>query len=236
VFELCNVTAGYGTTTVLRDVSLVVPAGSVVALLGSNGAGKTTLLRAASGLIPARGRITLDGKDLSGHSPHDFARAGICHVPEGRGIFRSLTVRDNILLQAGSGSVADAIDRAVSVFPILGQRLGQIAGTLSGGQQQMLALARAYVTQPKVVLLDEVSMGLAPVVVDEIFDFLGRLAAEGTSLLIVEQYVTRALKLSDYVFLLNRGQVGFAGEPGELDVDELFTSYMGRSAEAAVPV
>jgi branched-chain amino acid transport system ATP-binding protein len=236
VFELCNLTAGYGTTTVLRDVSLVVPAGSVVALLGSNGAGKTTLLRAASGLIPARGRITLDGKDLSGHSPHDFARAGICHVPEGRGIFRSLTVRDNILLQAGSGSVADAIDRAVSVFPILGQRLGQIAGTLSGGQQQMLALARAYVTQPKVVLLDEVSMGLAPVVVDEIFDFLGRLAAEGTSLLIVEQYVTRALKLSDYVFLLNRGQVGFAGEPGELDVDELFTSYMGRSAEAAVPV
>jgi branched-chain amino acid transport system ATP-binding protein len=236
VFELCNVTAGYGTTTVLRDVSLVVPAGSVVALLGSNGAGKTTLLRAASGLIPARGRITLDGKDLSGHSPHDFARAGICHVPEGRGIFRSLTVRDNILLQAGSGSVSDAIERAVSVFPILGQRLGQTAGTLSGGQQQMLALARAYVTTPKVVLLDEVSMGLAPVVVDEIFDFLGRLAAEGTSLLIVEQYVTRALKLSDYVFLLNRGQVGFAGEPGELDVDELFTRYMGRSAEAAVPV
>jgi branched-chain amino acid transport system ATP-binding protein len=236
VFELRNVTAGYGTTTVLRDVSLVVPAGSVVALLGSNGAGKTTLLRAASGLIPARGRITLDGKDLSGHSPHDFARAGICHVPEGRGIFRSLTVRDNILLQAGSGSVNDAVERAVSVFPILGQRLGQTAGTLSGGQQQMLALARAYVTTPKVVLLDEVSMGLAPVVVDEIFDFLGRLAAEGTSLLIVEQYVTRALKLSDYVFLLNRGQVGFAGEPGELDVDELFTRYMGRSAEAAVPV
>ena len=236
MFELCNLTAGYGTTTVLRDVSLVVPAGSVVALLGSNGAGKTTLLRAASGLIPARGRITLDGKDLSGHSPHDFARAGICHVPEGRGIFRSLTVRDNIVLQAGASSLADAIDRATTAFPILGQRLGQTAGTLSGGQQQMLALARAYVTQPKVVLLDEVSMGLAPVVVDEIFDFLGRLAAEGSSLLIVEQYVTRALKLSDYVFLLNRGQVGFAGEPGELDVDELFTRYMGRSTEAALPV
>jgi branched-chain amino acid transport system ATP-binding protein len=235
VFELRNVTAGYGTTTVLRDVSLVVPAGSVVALLGANGAGKTTLLRAASGLIPARGRITLDGKDLSGHSPHDFARAGICHVPEGRGIFRSLAVRDNILLQAGSGSVGDAIDRAVSVFPILGKRLGQIAGTMSGGQQQMLALARAYLTTPKVVLLDEVSMGLAPVVVDEIFDFLGRLAAEGTSLLIVEQYVTRALKLSDYVFLLNRGQVSFAGEPGELDADELFAGYMGKRAEA-VPV
>jgi len=236
VFELRNVTAGYGITTVLRDVSLVVPAGSVVALLGANGAGKTTLLRAASGLIPARGRITLDGKDLGGHSPHDFARAGICHVPEGRGIFRSLTVRDNIVLQAGAGSVTDAIARATSVFPILGQRLGQIAGTLSGGQQQMLALARAYVTTPRVVLLDEVSMGLAPVVVDEIFDFLGRLAAEGTSLLIVEQYVTRALQLSDYVFLLNRGQVSFAGEPGELDVDELFTRYMGRAAEPAVPV
>ena len=236
MFELRNVSAGYGTTTVLRDVSLVVPEGSVVALLGSNGAGKTTLLRAASGLIPVRGRITLDGQVLSGHHPHDFARAGICHVPEGRGIFRSLTVRDNIVLQAGAGSVSDAIARATSVFPILGQRLSQTAGTLSGGQQQMLALARAYVTNPKVVLLDEVSMGLAPVVVDEIFEFLGRIAAEGTSLLIVEQYVTRALKLSDYVFLLNRGEVSFAGEPGELDVDELFTRYMGRAAEPAVPV
>jgi branched-chain amino acid transport system ATP-binding protein len=236
VFELRNVSAGYGTTTVLRDVSLVVPAGSVVALLGSNGAGKTTLLRAASGLIPVRGEITLDGQLLSGRHTHDFARAGVCHVPEGRGIFRSLTVRDNIVLQAGAGSIGEAIDKATSVFPILGQRLSQTAGTLSGGQQQMLALARAYVTDPKVVLLDEVSMGLAPVVVDEIFEFLGRIAAEGTSLLIVEQYVTRALKLSDYVFLLNRGEVGFAGEPGELDVDELFTRYMGRTAEAAVPV
>ena len=235
MFELRGVTAGYGDTTVLRDVSLVVPPMSVVALLGANGAGKTTMLRAASGLLrPRSGRILLDGEDLGGRPPNDFARLGICHVPEGRGIFRSLSVRENILLQAPPGGLSEAMDRATSAFPILGQRLGQTAGTLSGGQQQMLALAHAYVCRPRVVLLDEVSMGLAPLVVDEIFAFLGRLAAEGAALLIVEQYVVRAMAIADWVFMLSRGRITFAGEPAELDAEAVFQGYLGKH-EAPVP-
>lgn len=228
MLELRGVEAGYGDTTVLRGVDLTVPDGSVVALLGANGAGKTTLLRAASGLIKTTaGTMLLDGADATTWPPHRLARAGIGHVPEGRGIFRSLTVRQNLRLQATSVSVADAIERAVDAFPILGERLDQVAGTLSGGQQQMLALARGYVENPRYLLLDEVSMGLAPIVVDEIFEFLRMLASQGTGLLLVEQYVTRALDLADLVFVLNRGEVAFAGEPGELDSAELFEQYLG---------
>jgi branched-chain amino acid transport system ATP-binding protein len=232
VFELCGVTAGYGDTTVLRDVSLWVPSGSVVALLGANGAGKTTLLRAASGLLPSLGRIRLDGRELGGAAAQEFARAGVCHVPEGRGIFPSLSVRDNILLHAGKRPSADALERAVTAFPILGERLDQRAGTLSGGQQQMLALTRAYVTSPRVVLVDEVSLGLAPVTVDLIYEQLGRIAAGGSALLLVEQYVTRALQLADYVFVLQRGRVRFAGEPSELDSQEVLGGYLGVTAGA----
>jgi branched-chain amino acid transport system ATP-binding protein len=228
MFELRGVTAGYGSTTVLRDVSIVVPPTSIVALLGANGAGKTTLLRVASGLIrPRAGSVALDGVALTGQDPHRYAKAGVCHIPEGRGIFRSLTVRDNIVLQAGTGALDDAIERATGAFPILGTRLNQIAGTMSGGEQQMLALARAYVSCPRVVLLDEVSMGLAPRVVDDIFEFLRRLASEGTALLIVEQYVTKALQLAELVFLLSKGSVVFAGEPNELDSRDVFRSYLG---------
>jgi branched-chain amino acid transport system ATP-binding protein len=231
MLELDAVTAGYGDTAVLRDVSLWVPPRSVVALLGANGAGKTTLLRVASGLLkPSSGRLRIEGTDLTGKPPHTLARHGVCHVPEGRGVFPNLTVRDNILLQAGGRGIADAIARAVSAFPILGQKLNQPAGALSGGQQQMLALAHAYVTQPSYVLLDEVSMGLAPVVVDEIFGFLDALAASGCALLLVEQYVTRALELADYVYLITRGRLDFAGEPGELDNAKLMEQYMGATA------
>jgi branched-chain amino acid transport system ATP-binding protein len=231
VFRLAEIRAGYGDTTVLRDVSITVPPGSVVALIGSNGAGKTTLLRTASGLLrPASGRITFGDKDLTGRPPHAYAQAGICHVPEGRGIFRGLSVRENIVMQAPAGGVAEAMERATSVFPILGSRLGQAAGTLSGGEQQMLALARAYVSRPQVVLLDEVSMGLAPRIVDEIFDFLRLLASEGTALLIVEQYVARALELADYLFVLNRGEVSFAGQPSEVDLADLLADYLGGHA------
>jgi len=228
VLRLERVTAGYVGTTVLRDVELAVPNSSVVALLGPNGAGKTTLLRVASGLLhPTSGRLTLDGGDVTHDSPHALVARGICHVPEGRGVFPSMTVRDNLILQAPKGEETEAIERTVSAFPRLGERLRQLAGTLSGGEQQMLALARTYVQHPRVVLLDEVSMGLAPKIVDEIFEFLTLLRTEGVSLLLVEQYVTRALDVADYVYLLFRGQVAFAGEPTELDEADVFASYVG---------
>jgi branched-chain amino acid transport system ATP-binding protein len=237
MFELQQITAGYGATTVLRDVSLSVPAGAVVALLGPNGAGKTTLLRVASGLLrPGSGRILLDGQPLTGRAVDRLSRAGVCHVPEGRGVFPSLTVRENLRLQAPAGREAEAVERAGDIFPVLRSRLDQVAGTMSGGEQQILALARTYVCGPRVVLLDEVSMGLAPRIVDQIFEFLGRLRDEGISMLLVEQYVTRALALADYVYLLQRGRVAFAGEPAELDGDELFRRYLGGQPGSARPV
>jgi branched-chain amino acid transport system ATP-binding protein len=228
MFELRGIYAGYSGATVLRDVNLVVPPSSVVALLGPNGAGKTTLLRVASGLLkPTAGQILIDGVDVTGQAPHKLVRKGVCNVPEGRGVFPSLTVRENLLLQSVRGTESEAEEKAIAAFPRLGERLGQIAGTMSGGEQQMLALARAYVQNPRFVLLDEVSMGLAPKIVDEIFEFLLLLARSGTSLLLVEQYVGRALAVADYVSLLSRGGVSFAGEPGEIDSDALAEQYVG---------
>ncbi|MDQ2650711.1 MAG: ABC transporter ATP-binding protein [Actinomycetota bacterium] len=227
---LDGISAGYAGSGVLRDVTLVVPDRSVVALLGANGAGKTTLLRVASGLLePTAGRVLLDGEDVTSRPPHQRVSRGLCHVPEGRGVFPTLTVRANLLLQAPNGAQSDTLDRAVAAFPRLGQRMTQLAGSMSGGEQQMLALARAYVQQPRVILLDEVSMGLAPIVVDEIFEFLALLASQGSSLLLVEQYVSRALEVADHAYLLTRGGITFAGEPAELDGDDLFAEYVGTS-------
>jgi branched-chain amino acid transport system ATP-binding protein len=228
MFELSRLSAGYGGHEVLRDVTLRVPEGSVVALLGANGAGKTTLLRVASGLLrPTSGTMTFDGRDVTGWPPYRLVGAGVCHVPEGRGIFPGLSVRENLRIQCVSGNERDLIGRAIEVFPVLGRRINQTAGTMSGGEQQMLALARAYVQKPKLALLDEVSMGLAPVIVDEIFKFIELLASEGSSLLLVEQYVSRALEVADYVYLLNRGEVRFVGEPSELEGSDLFREYVG---------
>jgi branched-chain amino acid transport system ATP-binding protein len=235
VLTVRRLSAGYGDAPVVHDVDLVVPPGHVAALLGPNGAGKTTVLRAVAGsLCPSGGRVEVDGDDLTGAAPHRLAAAGVCLVPEGRAVFRSLTVRQNLLLQvAGTGQVdaAVALERAVDAFPRLAERLDQPAGTLSGGEQQMLALARSHTTAPRYVLLDEVSMGLAPVVVDELFAFLGRLARSGAGLLIVEQYVDRALELADVVYLLDRGRVAFAGEPSELEGSDLFARYLGVDDE-----
>jgi branched-chain amino acid transport system ATP-binding protein len=228
MFALHDVCAGYAGTRVLRDVNLTVPPGSVVALLGANGAGKTTLLRVASGLLrPTSGRVTLDDRDVTALRPFELVTAGVCHVPEGRGVFPNLTVRDNLILQSPQGEEKESIERAVSAFPRLGERLSQLAGTMSGGEQQMLALARTYVQSPKVALLDEVSMGLAPKIVDEIFEFLSLLRDQGSSLLLVEQYVTRALAIADYVYLLHRGEISFAGEPSELADEDVFAQYVG---------
>jgi branched-chain amino acid transport system ATP-binding protein len=226
--ELRHITAGYGRTTVLRDVSLVVPSGAVVALIGPNGAGKTTLMRVASGLLrPAQGSVLLDGVELAGSRPHDFAAAGICHVPEGRAVFPSMSVRDNLLVFSPRGWEADAVERATASFPALGRLLGRTVGSLSGGEQQMLALTRAYLSGARVILLDEVSLGLAPKIVDEIFEFLRSLARADVSLLIVEQYVNKALEISEYVYVLTRGQVKFAGDPSELADEDVFQRYLG---------
>ena len=230
MLELERVDAAYdGTVRALRSVSIAVPSASVVALLGANGAGKTTTLRVASGLLkPSAGRLLLDGRDVTGATPHELVALGVCHVPEGRGIFPSLTIQENLALQAVGQDVAAAVERGVSAFPRLGQRLSQVAGTLSGGEQQMLALARAYVQSPRIILLDEVSMGLAPSIVDEIFVFLEVLAQQGASLLIVEQYVSRVLEAADYVYVLNRGEVVFIGEPSELSSEDVFQQYFGQ--------
>jgi branched-chain amino acid transport system ATP-binding protein len=233
---LRNVTAGYGRTTVLRDVSLTVPSGRLVALLGPNGAGKTTLLRVASGLLrPAAGEVLLAGENVTRCAPNQRARSGLCLIPEGRGIFRSLTVRDNLRMQVPPWERDTAVDIAVAAFPILGQRLSQVAGSLSGGQQQMLALGRAYLSRPAVVLLDEVSMGLAPRVVDEIFAALASLATTGVALLLVEQYVNRALEMADDVVLLDRGAVTYAGAAGDLDEAAVLRGYLGGDVSTLRP-
>jgi len=231
VLELRDVSVGYGSAEVLHNVSLVAPSGAVTALLGANGAGKTTLMRVASGLLaPWSGQLLVDRRDVTRARPHELVSRGVCHIPEGRGIFPSLSVRDNLNLQIPRGERPGSSDRALEIFPALGVRLDQVAGTMSGGEQQMLALARAYLSGATTLLLDEVSIGLAPRVVDEIFDFLGILVQDGKTLLLVEQYVSRALAMSDYVYVLTRGQVAFAGEPEELGDMDLLGRYFGLTA------
>jgi branched-chain amino acid transport system ATP-binding protein len=234
MLELHDIVGGYGSTTVLRGVSVSVPAGSVVALLGPNGAGKSTTMRMASGLLrPSAGRVVFDGDDVTRVSPSRRAQLGICHIIEGRSIFPSLTVQENLLLQTPRGmSKAEVLEQVADAFPALADRRRQIAGTLSGGEQQMLSLMRAYLAKPRVVLVDEASLGLAPLVVDSIFEFLGRIAAAGVSLLVVEQYVNRALELAETVYLLNQGSIVFGGPTADLDEEQIFALYAGEPTPA----
>jgi branched-chain amino acid transport system ATP-binding protein len=230
MLRLEGIRAGYRKTQILHGVDLVVPEGSAVGLLGPNGAGKTTLLRIAAGLMaPTTGSIMLDGERVEHCRAHERARRGLCLIPEGRAIFRQLTVRENIAMQVGGRGVNDAIDRAATAFPILRDRLNQQAGTMSGGQQQMLAVARALVTNARIVLADELSMGLAPVIIDEIFEAVQVLREAGVSLLIVEQYVDRVLAVADYVYLLHKGQVVFIGEPAQCQAEDIFHRYLGAA-------
>lgn len=225
--SLTGITAGYLGATVLRDVSLQVAGGSIVALLGPNGAGKTTLMRVASGLLkPAKGTVSAAGEDVTGKSAARRAKSGICLIPEGRGIFPSLTVSENISVLVRPRDRPQAIAKVVEAFPVLGDRLGQVAGTMSGGQQQMVAMARCYLADANVILLDEVSMGLAPFVIDEIYQTIRDLAQRGTSLVIVEQYVERVLAIADSVHVLNRGTVTFSGPPSSTSRDELMRKYL----------
>lgn len=235
--ELDKVVAGYGRVEVLHGVSLAVPEGSVVALLGPNGAGKTTTLRAISGTLPlSKGAIRLDGRRISGQSPSAIARRGIALIPEGRGVFPALSVRDNIEIAVRScPNTSDSqrragIERIVTTFPRLGERLTQAAGTLSGGEQQMLALSRALVAEPRVLMMDEISMGLAPIVVDQLFEAVDGLRAAGTTILLVEQYLTHALRLADICYVLAKGEVVFVGEPNELRDPQVVSGYLGATA------
>ncbi|CUU55456.1 branched-chain amino acid transport system ATP-binding protein [Parafrankia irregularis] len=228
MLTLHEVTAGYGDTTVLRDVNLTVGDGEVVALLGPNGAGKTTLLRAATGFLrPRSGRVSLDGKDMTAEPAHRYARRGVCHLPEGRGIFPSLTVRENIAIQARGRDVEKSAAEVVDLFPALGTRLRQAAGSLSGGEQQMLALSRAYITSPRLVVVDEASLGLSPRVTDTIYELLARLAERGVSLVVVEQYVQRALALARTVYILNHGAVIHVGRANDITADDIYEKYLG---------
>jgi branched-chain amino acid transport system ATP-binding protein len=222
--------AGYGTSEVLVGVSLAVAPGAVVALIGANGAGKTTTMRAVSGLLrPSRGRVLLDGRPVQGLPASRIARMGLAHAPEGRKVFGPLSVEDNLLLGAYGrlprfvgfhAKAAPDLERVYGLFPRLKERRRQLAGTLSGGEQQMLAIGRALMARPKVMLLDEPSMGLAPVIVQELFRIIRRLKADGVTMLLVEQFARSALEVADYAYVMERGRIPIHGTPAELARNE----------------
>ncbi|MDQ1506559.1 MAG: branched-chain amino acid transport system ATP-binding protein [Actinomycetota bacterium] len=242
LLRLDGVVAGYGRVRVLHGLSLSVDEGQIVSLLGANGVGKTTTLKVISGLLAAKaGTVSFDGVPLGSRPADAIARAGIAHVPEGRGIFATLTVGEN--LQLGGRRLrsryAAELEQVFDLFPRLSQRLGQRAGTLSGGEQQMLAIGRALLQQPRLLMIDELSLGLAPVVLDELFPVLPRIAASGTAVLLVEQFVGRALQVAGYAYLLEKGRVQAHGSPTELSQDQraLESAYLGgaRATAAAHP-
>jgi branched-chain amino acid transport system ATP-binding protein len=231
LLALEGVDARYGPVQALRDVSLTVDDGEVVAILGANGAGKTTTLRAVSGTVRRSGRIELRGRSVARKGPEALARLGVAHVPEGRGTFAELTVWENLRLGAHvrRGALRDDFRRVAEFFPWLAERRSQQAGTLSGGEQQMLALARAMMQRPRLLLLDEPSLGLAPIVVGEIFRILGELnEREETAILLVEQNARTSLALATRAYVLEVGEVAFTGTSEELSSnDSIRKSYLG---------
>ena len=231
LLELRGVRAGYDGVTVLHGVDLRVPAGQVVALLGPNGAGKTTTLRVAAGVHPVSGgRLVLGGRDVTGAAPRDLARAGVCLIPEGRGVFPNLSIRDNLLMMTYAGRSREQIEELTYArFPVLGKHRARAAGTLSGGEQQMLALARGLATDPAVLLIDELSMGLAPVVVSRLYEHVAEIARQGVAVLVVEQFATAALSIAGYAAVLVRGQVALHGPPDAALRAELSDLYMGST-------
>jgi branched-chain amino acid transport system ATP-binding protein len=232
-----NLEAGYGKVKVLHGISIDVPKSQVVALIGSNGAGKTTTMRAITGMIkPSAGDITLGGHKIDGYESYKIAKLGLAHSPEGRRVFSTMSVTDNLLLGAfprltGSrpkGDVKTDLERAMELFPRLKERRTQLAGTLSGGEQQMLAMARAIMLNPEVILLDEPSMGLAPILVDEVFRIIARLKAEGTTMLLVEQFAAAALNVADYGYVLENGRITAQGPADKLKNDPAVkAAYLG---------
>jgi branched-chain amino acid transport system ATP-binding protein len=229
--ELRGLRAGYGAIEVLHGIDLVVPSGSVTAVLGPNGAGKSTTLRVLAGLHPASaGDVLLAGRRINGARPDDLARAGLCLVPEGRGVFPNLTVKENLRVATHTGHrLGDVEAEAYGRFPRLSERRNQLAGTLSGGEQQMLALARAVATEPAVLLLDELSMGLAPLVVAELYEQVAQIAAGGVAVVVVEQFARIALRVADRAAVLVQGRIAAQGSPAELE-GSLADVYLGGNS------
>ncbi len=231
LLELTGVRAAYGRIEVLHGVDLRVPEGAVVALLGPNGAGKTTTINVCSGLMaPTHGIVTLAGRRVNGATPDRLARAGVCTIPEGRGVFPNLTVSENLEMMTFTGKRLDVIEeQAYSQFKRLAERRSQLAGTLSGGEQQMLALARGLTTDPAVLLLDELSMGLAPLVVEEIYSIVARIARTGVSLLVVEQFARTVLDVADLAAIMVHGRIVDVGPPAAI-ADRLSAAYLGDTS------
>jgi branched-chain amino acid transport system ATP-binding protein len=228
LLEVRNLNAGYGRVQVLWEVSLQIEPKQIVALVGANGAGKTTLLRAISGMITGTsGSIGLQGREIAHASVEAIVDLGIAHVPEGRRLFSGLTVRDNLLLGGWRLRSSD-LDRVVELFPVLGQRMGQIAATMSGGEQQMCAIARGLMSRPSLLMIDELSLGLAPKTVDEIVDRLPEIARSGTAVLLVEQDVDTALTVSDHAYVLETGRITMSGPSAQLLADpQVRQAYLG---------
>ena len=239
MLSIKNLEAGYGKVKVLHGISIDVPKGQVVTLIGSNGAGKTTTMRAVTGMIkPTAGDITLGTTKIDGFDSYKIARLGLAHSPEGRRVFSTMSVSDNLVLGAfprmtGSrpkGDVKNDLERAMELFPRLKERRNQLAGSLSGGEQQMLAMARAIMLNPEIILLDEPSMGLAPILVDEVFKIIARLKSEGVTMLLVEQFAAAALNVADYGYVLENGRITAHGAADKLMNDPAVkAAYLGGS-------
>ena len=236
MLKIENVVAGYGHITALKSINLEVPQGSIVSLIGANGAGKSTTMRSIMGLVkPTEGRITFEGKDITSMKTHDIVKSGISLVPEGRQILQDMSVYENLEMGAyirKDKDIESDIKKVFKRFPILDERSYQLGGTLSGGQQQMLAIGRALMARPKLLLLDEPSMGLAPLVVNEIFEVIKEISAEGTTVLLVEQNVRQALKIADYAYVLETGKIVLSGPAEEIRHDpRVMEAYLGGKVE-----
>lgn len=233
LLEVKNIDVRYGDFLALHDVSLNVEQGSIVSLIGANGAGKSTIMNTICGLNkPASGQILFDGQDISGWKPSKIAKVGLSMAPEGSHCFERMTVKDNLLMGAYMAKASERAERLKSVyklFPILEEKQNQLSTFLSGGQRQMLAIGRGIMTQPKILLCDEISLGLAPVVINDIYEKLKEISAQGITLLIVEQDVTRSLKNSDYAYVILEGRVVMEGKSKDLSVEEVNDAYFGMN-------
>jgi branched-chain amino acid transport system ATP-binding protein len=237
VLVVSDLSVGYGAVSVLRDLSLILREGELTTIVGANGAGKTTLLKTLAGILsPTSGRIVLDGKEIGGRPSYSVARQGVVLVPEGRGIFGDQTVQDNLLLGTlvrregrDPAAVSRDLEGILDLFPSLRKRLEDLAGGLSGGQQQMLALARGLMARPRVLLLDEPSLGLSPLLIQQIFEAIGRLRAESLTVLLVEQMAAQALALADRAYVLERGRITLEGPAAAVREDPaVIQAYLGR--------